>query len=139
MTKHEIINFAHLIKKRFNTRNAIYISKQLGIKLRLTHLKPNIYPAYTTNTGKTSIINLNDHYTMKSQIVLCAHELGHALMHNDKLINQFNDNHNGYYEYEANLFAVALLFNEEDLCIDLSEMSNYMLKNLLDSNIHLNA
>ncbi|MBV4429403.1 ImmA/IrrE family metallo-endopeptidase [Clostridium tyrobutyricum] len=137
MTKEEIINLAHFIKEKFSTRNAIHISKQLGIELRLMHLKPNIYPAYTSHVGRIPIINLNEKYTLKSQMVLCAHELGHALMHGDKLINEFNDNHNGNYEYEANLFAVALLFNQDDLRYEISKMDNYILKGLLDKNIHL--
>ena len=63
--------------------------------------------------------------------------MGHALLHDDKLINQFKDNHNGNYEFEANLFAVALLFNEEDFNIKFNKLDNYILQGILDSNIEL--
>lgn len=38
-------------------------------------------------------------------------------------------------EYEANLFAVSLLFDEEDFNIKMLNMSNYLLKQVLDYNI----
>lgn len=137
MSKNEIIRLAQKIRNHYKTNNAIEICNKLGIKLNTTNLKPKIYPAYTTCICNIPIITLNEQYTNKSKMVLCAHELGHALMHTNKLINEFGDNHNGYCEYEANLFAVALLFNENDFCIKLSDMDNYLLKNLLDDNIHL--
>ena len=36
---------------------------------------------------------------------------------------------------EANLFAVSLLFDEEDFNIKMLNMSNYLLKQILDYNI----
>ena len=109
----------------------------LNIKINYINLKPNVYPAYTVNISDKKVININKNFTSKSQKVLCAHELGHALMHNDKLINQFKDEHNGNYEFEANLFAVALLFNEEDFNIKFNKLDNYILQGILDSNIEL--
>ena len=38
-------------------------------------------------------------------------------------------------EYEANLFAVTLLFNESDFNMKVLNMSNYLLKQVLDYNI----
>ena len=38
-------------------------------------------------------------------------------------------------EYEANLFAVSLLFNESDFNMKVLNMSNYLLKQVLDYNI----
>ncbi|CDI49997.1 ImmA/IrrE family metallo-endopeptidase [Clostridium tetani] len=136
MRQDEIIKLAKSLKKQYTT-NPIEICNKLGIDINYTNLKPNIYAAYTTRIGKKPVIRLNSHFTLKSQRVLCAHELGHALMHGNKIINEFNDNHNGVNEYEANLFAVALLFNETDFAIDIKQMDNYMLKGILDYNIRL--
>ena len=72
--------------------------------------------------------------------MLCAHELGHALLHED-CVNHFavtNKNVTTHVEQEANLFALALLTSDdidEDLCIPLSNMSNYLLKSIMDYNI----
>ena len=38
-------------------------------------------------------------------------------------------------EYEANLFAVSLLFDDDQFNMPISEMSNYILKSILDWNI----
>ncbi|MDF2883824.1 MAG: hypothetical protein K0R54_4388 [Clostridiaceae bacterium] len=136
MTVDEIIDLANGIKRKYD-RDPIRICNQMGIPIHYTNLKPNIYPAYTLKVGVLPVINLNTHFTLKSQQVLCAHELGHVLLHNDKLINEFGDNHNGSEEYEANLFAVSLLFEQENLNYNIKAMDNYMLKELLNYNIKL--
>ena len=38
-------------------------------------------------------------------------------------------------EYEANLFAVSLLFDDDQFNMPILEMSNYILKSILDWNI----
>ncbi|WP_434290859.1 ImmA/IrrE family metallo-endopeptidase [Clostridium botulinum] len=136
MKTEEIIQLAQDIKNQYGG-NPIKICTALEIKINYINLKPNIYPAYTLKISEKPIVNLNSHFTTNSQKVLCAHELGHVLMHDDKLLNQFGDEHNGIEEYEANLFAVALLFDQDDLNIDMSNMDNYLLKELLDVNIKL--
>ena len=81
--------------------------------------------AYTIRSDNyPTIIIINGRYEHKSQLVLCAHELGHALLHSDDNV-----------EYEANLFAVSLLFNESDFNMKVLNMSNYLLKQVLDYNI----
>ncbi len=70
--------------------------------------------------------------------VICAHELGHALLHDGMAINRFNgtsDSLQDQCEYEANLFAVALLVDDKSLNRPLKEMNNWMLKYILDYNI----
>lgn len=135
MESDEIIQLAKKLKKKYGN-DPIEICNKINIIIRHIKLKPDVYQAYTITPFGKPIINLNEHFTNLSQKVLCAHELGHALMHKDKLINEFNDN-NEIYEYEANLFAVALLFNEDDFDIELKKMDNYLLKGLLDMNIKL--
>ena len=68
---------------------------------------------------------------------MCAHELGHALLH-DELVNHFDvtrNNMNNNVEYEANLFAVALLADESQLCVPFNKLSNAALKAIMDYNI----
>ncbi|NFB30181.1 ImmA/IrrE family metallo-endopeptidase [Clostridium botulinum] len=134
MEAEEIIRLAQKIKNKHGN-NCFEICSTLGIKINYTKLKPNIYPAYSLKIKETPVIILNEHFTLKSQNILCAHELGHVLMHDDRLLNQFGDENNGIEEYQANLFAVALLFDQDDLEINL--MDNYLLKGLLDMNVKL--
>lgn len=120
--------------------NPIKVCTVKNIAIRKITLNPKIYPAYTTNIFGNPTISLNENYTLLSQKVLCAHELGHALLHSDNCYNGF-DGENIQQEYEANLFAVALLFTEDQydsFCVPLEKMSNFELKYILDSNIKLN-
>ena len=84
-----------------------------------------------------TMIMLNAAYDKKSRMVLCAHELGHALLHEEGM-NHFSVNEKNVFtntEYEANLFAVSLLFDDDQFNMPISEMSNYILKSILDWNI----
>lgn len=85
------------------------------------------------------IISISGNITDVSRRVLCAHELGHAILHEGRnTINRFAGTSaaaQDISEYEANLFAVALLFDENDFNRPLSEMTNGVLKLILDYNI----
>lgn len=94
--------------------------------------------AYTIRSDNyPPIIIINGRYEPKSQLVLCAHELGQALLHSDDINNFAVTSKNAFknVEYEANLFAVSLLFNESDFNMKVLNMSNYLLKQVLDYNI----
>lgn len=133
----DIINLAKKMRNEINGSNdpGLYCQKN-GIVIRKTELNPNVYPAFTTNINGVPIITLNARYSLKSQFVMCAHELGHAVLHKDNYYNGFGDN-NPTMEYEANLFAVAFLFDEEHLDVKLEHMSNSELESLLKFNISL--
>ena len=52
--------------------------------------------AYTIRSDNyPTIIIINGRYEPKSQLVLCAHELGHALLHSDA-VNNFAVTSNNY-------------------------------------------
>ena len=70
---------------------------------------------------------------MTSRKVLCAHELGHAVL-NHPFKSSYKDS-NLKNEYEANLFAVALLFDDDLFNMPIIDMSNYVLETILDKNI----
>ena len=53
-------------------------------------------------------------------------------------MNHFSVNEKNVFtntEYEANLFAVSLLFDDDQFNMPILEMSNYILKSILDWNI----
>ena len=90
--------------------------------------------AYTIRSDNyPTIIIITGRYEHKSQLVLCAHELVHALLHSDDINNFAVTSKN--VEYEANLFAVSLLFNESDFNMKVLNISNYLLKQVIDYNI----
>ena len=140
MTPEEIINKAKELKIKYNTTNAIEIAQNLGIKVITRNVNPAVFKAHIIKFDKyPAFICINSSFSMISQCVLCAHELGHAILHQDCCYNQFDtaaDMIKQKMEYEANLFAVALLFNENDFICKFSDMNNYMLKETLDINIY---
>lgn len=145
MNAKDIIALARNIKQSWHTNDPYKIAERLGIEV--LHRENNVkgFTAHTIKMeGYPTIISINNAYTEFSQMVLCAHELGHALLHKN-CVNHFaitNKNVLTNTEYEANLFAVALLADngiDADLTIPLSNMNSYLLKSIVDYNITLKA
>ena len=143
MRSKDIIALARGIKDSWQTNDPYEIAERLGIVVlhRDTNIKD--FTAQTTKfPGYPTIIAINNAYSEFSKKVLCAHEVGHALLHED-CVNHFaitSKNVATNVELEANLFAVALLtddFIDDDLTLPLANMSNYLLKSIMDYNIHL--
>ncbi|MCR5503600.1 MAG: ImmA/IrrE family metallo-endopeptidase [Lachnospiraceae bacterium] len=131
----EIISFAKGLRKNWGS-DPIKIAERFGLKI--VFRPGNRLSAYTIKLDNyptiISVSGCDDHVGRQ---VLCAHELGHALLH-DSGVNRFEGTYRTIAddtEYEANLFAVALLFDENDFNISLSSMSNYVLKGILDYNL----
>ena len=137
----DIISLARDIRRTWKTNDPYIIAKHLGIVI--LH-RDNCIKDFTAQTikfeGYPTIISINNAYTDFSKKVLCAHELGHALLHEDSL-NHFaitSKNVTTNVEQEANLFAIALLTDQnidETLSVPLSSMNNYLLKTIMEYNI----
>ena len=84
------------------------------------------------------MISVNGNYSQGAQLLLCAHELGHALMHSDK-VNNFGNSLDSYIkgdiEYEANLFAIALLFDDDEFIMPVHEMDDEVLRSIFAANM----
>lgn len=134
----EIIQFAHGLRTTYNTKDPFMIAEHFGFAIVREDNCVKDFKAHTLKLANyPTVIVINNSYTDFSQKVLCAHELGHALLHSN-IINHFATTVQNAFtnvEYEANLFAVAFLCNEALLNTPLSSMSNYTLKYILDYNI----
>lgn len=137
-TREDIIRYARELRREYHTQNPYKLAEHFGIRVvdgfhtdvsrKAFTVKMETYP---------TMIMLNAAYDKKSRMVLCAHELGHALLHEEGM-NHFSVNEKNVFtntEYEANLFAVSLLFDDGQFNMPISEMSNYILKSILDWNI----
>ena len=141
MNAKDIISLARDIKDTWKTNDPFTIAKHLGI---VVLFRDNCINGFTAQTvkfdGYPTIISINDSFTDFSKKVLCAHEIGHALLHADS-INHFaitSKNISTNVEREANLFAIALLANnniDEYIDIPLENLSNYLLKSIMEYNI----
>ena len=137
-TREDIIRYARELRREYHTQNPYKLAEHFGIRVvdgfhtdvsrKAFTVKMEVYP---------TMIMLNAAYDKKSRMVLCAHELGHALLHEEGM-NHFSVNEKNVFtntEYEANLFAVSLLFDDDQFNMPITEMSNYILKSILDWNI----
>lgn len=137
MSNEEIVALANDIKKNYKTNDPFKIAKSLGIKFHYEPYKKNIMQGRVLQPFKNlpPCICLNSNFDVKSQVIFCAHELGHAIMHRNVCDYFDNDPISNPYEYEANLFAVALLFDSSLFKYDIKKMDNFILKFILDYNV----
>ena len=141
----EIVNYARELRRDCGTGDPYKIAKDFGFYVVESE---SAYPGFTAQIvgiqGYPKIISINRAYTESSRRVLCAHELGHALLHGERTCNHFAGNSTVAFddeEYEANLFAVAFLTDEhinERIAVPIEKMNNYLLKTILDHNIRKN-
>ena len=137
-TREDIIWYARELRREYHTQNPYKLAEHFGIRVVDGFHTDVSRKAFTVKMeAYPTMIMLNAAYDKKSRMVLCAHELGHALLHEEGM-NHFSVNEKNVFtntEYEANLFAVSLLFDDDQFNMPISEMSNYILKSILDWNI----
>ena len=137
----DIVALSKGLRDSWNTNDPFEIAKKFGIEVLFRDVAIKGFTAQTIKIpGYPTIISINDAFNEKSKKILCAHELGHALLH-DESVNHFSvtkRNVMTYVERDANLFAVALLIDDEteaQLSGPLVNMENHLLKAILDYNI----
>ena len=101
---------ANSMARKFNSRNPLEIIKNLNVILVYYPLKDvrGFYQFFQRN----NIIYIDDNLPENEQIIVCAHELGHMLLHkNSNAIFMDTRTHfvTNKYENEANTFAAELL------------------------------
>ncbi len=141
MNTSDIIKYARSFKTVWHTTDPYEIAEKYGIRVFHCHHAIKDFTAHTIKAeGYPTVIAINDSYTDFSKKLLCAHELGHSLLHNNG-VNHFSltsKNANTNVELEANLFAIALLSDEEfdnKLNMPLDKLNNYLLKTIMDFNL----
>ena len=137
----DIVALAKGLRDSWKTNDPFEIAKKFGIEVLFRDVAIKGFTAQTIKIpGYPTIISINDAFNEKSKKILCAHEFGHALLH-DESVNHFSvtkRNVMTYVERDANLFAVALLIDDEteaQLSGPLVNMENHLLKAILDYNI----
>lgn len=101
---------ANSLAKKYNSRNPFEIIKNLNVILVYYPLKDvrGFYQFFQRN----NIIYIDENLSENEQIMVCAHELGHMLLHKNSNA-LFMDTRTHFvttkYENEANAFAAELL------------------------------
>lgn len=141
MKTRDIINFARDLKRKMGN-DPYVIAAHYGVEVMQVASPIKDFTAQIIKmTDCPTIITINKKFSEFSKKVLCAHELGHALLHSN-CVNYFATtpgNVKTTLELEANLFAIVLLGDddiEDQLCLPLENMNNYILKTIMDYNIY---
>lgn len=113
-----IIKAVEALTRKTDTRDPFEICRQLDIHIRYHELGAVKAYYFCQSRIKNIVINSNADDIAKK--VLCAHELGHAILHSRIAsgggfheITLFDST--TPTEYEANLFAAELLISDEDI------------------------
>ena len=99
---------------RHGTRDPFRLAKDLGISILYCTLGNTL--GYTVTYKRIPVIVLNEGLDERLMSFVCAHELGHAVMHknvNTPWLKRHTFFSIDRYEREANTFAVELLFSDE--------------------------
>lgn len=137
MRAQQIIRLAKDIRQNWGG-NPYEIAEKCGIAVIERDACPREFKAHTLKLeGYPVTIAISDAYTEHSKKILCAHELGHALLHAEG-INHFSVSQKNIVtslEYEADLFALALLMDESELAMPLGKMDRSMIRYIMNYNI----
>lgn len=136
----KIVFQAIQLKIIHNTDDSFEIARKLGIPVEIVDESIKVLKASTDYIDNKPFIKINSKYTIKSQKVLCAHELGHIILHQG-MKHEYKNKYPGYYdldaENEANMFAVALIFPSSKFNMPIAYMPASYLQLLIDKNLEL--
>lgn len=122
---------ANWLAKRYNSRNPLDIIKNLNVILVFYPLKDvrGFYQYFQRN----NIIYIDENLPENEQIFVCAHELGHMILHKDTNA-LFMDSRTHFvttkYENEANEFAAELLI-PDSIILDNPGMTKNQIARLV--------
>lgn len=111
--KTSIQKIVNRLIKKYDTRDPFEICKQLGIWIYIIPLGNT--KGYYTYAQRKKVIFINESLSRIEKIIICAHELGHALLHPKGNI-YFKKRNTHYvlekFENSANVFAAELMISE---------------------------
>lgn len=126
----------------YDTRDPFKIAKQLGIKIYLRNDFKQLKAMYMVILRNRCIF-INNNLCRETQRILCAHELGHDILHRELAKSRSLQEFVLYDmksrpEYEANVFASELLLpDDEVLQYALDGYDALQIANLMNTDINL--
>ena len=129
----DVMACAKSIKKAWGA-DPLDIVDRLGIRINEMESQgvPSAY--IVKQDGYPAVIQMKGCRNPRERMVLCAHELGHYFLHAECGFAKFHDN-NVDSEYEANLFAVTLLCDDDMFNMPIAKMSGSILRSIMDYNL----
>lgn len=128
--------------KKYNTRDPFQIAEELGVTLMFREDFKNLKGMYKVIL-RNRYIFINSNLEPEMQALVCAHELGHDLLHRVFLKSSVFQEFVLYDmkskpEYEANIFASELLLDDEIVYTLFKEGYDvYQIATILGADINL--
>lgn len=120
-----IKNKVEYLYDRYNTRNPFTLAKYLKVEVFYWDLPIDIKGFYQYEK-RNRFIFINSNLSIEEQLIVCAHELGHAILHT-KLNTPFMRANTLFsidkFEVQANTFAAILLIPDENLFDSYDQMT----------------
>ena len=133
----DIKKLANKIANQYHSRDPFEIIKGLNIILVFVPLVG--VKGFYQHFQRNNIIYIDESLTYREKQLVCAHELGHMLLHK-KSNALFMDAYTGFnmekYELEANKFAVELLVSDE-IILENKEITISKLSQMIGYNEEL--
>ena len=126
MSKEFIKQLAQKLIKNHKTNDPFEIASEKNIIIRKVNLGYNIRGFYMYRQ-RNKVIHINSNLGYEEQRIVCAHELGHALLHpksNFTFLTSKTYFNMDKFEVQANLFCTYLLVP------DLSEYKNMTMEQI---------
>ena len=112
----QIRDLARGIREQYGTRNPFVLCERMDIAVLFADL-PEITKGFFFVLRGKRVINLSLSLPEEERAAVCAHELGHALLHPTSNSPFLASNTNlvvGRYEREADYFSACLLLDDPD-------------------------
>lgn len=117
-----IIDKAEEVLEEFEGRNIFETAENAGVKVWYRPLG-RLKGFYICENGSRYIV-INEELKGAIKAVVCAHELGHDMLHRELSVGGIRENtlflNNDKTEREANLFAACVLISDETILDELS-------------------
>lgn len=127
----DVCAVARSLTKRHDTSDPFAIAKSLNIHVLYEDL--GTIRGYYNTAYRSRFIHINRDLSPDEQLMVCAHELGHAVLHKNSN-TCFYLNHTCFsvskLEWEANCFMTMLLYSDDEL-LELSDCSLDQLESIL--------
>ncbi|MGN0335631.1 MAG: ImmA/IrrE family metallo-endopeptidase [Lachnospiraceae bacterium] len=136
--RNDISNIVKQITTYYQSQDPFRIAKEMGATVLYVPLK-NVNGFYQRYLDQ-DLIYVNENLTEEEKILVCAHELGHMVLHNNvnSIFLESIKQVDSVYELEANIFACMLLhenlnFNAEIPLIDWTYNNDTIRKQVIST------
>lgn len=115
----EIFKKTTQLKRKYKTANPFKIAEASGVMILENNDFKELKGLYIIIKRKRVII-LNGNLPYEKKLLICAHELGHDIIHREfaknRIFHEFTlYNMTARTEYEANMFAADMLLSDDDI------------------------